>query len=156
MAARSRPGLSCGGGGCLGGAALGRGLTRIFSIAVGGHQLRLRRCAGPPGPRLWWCRLSGQGRPGARSRPDLCYCGRFASVELRGCVGPPGSRSRGSQSGPGCGARSSPYLCLIVLWASDGPEPLRGLAGLFVVVVGGVRVGLCVCEDSSFLCMERG
>ena len=106
-------------------------------------------CAGArdrPGPVC-----GGIGCLGARSRPDLCYCGQLASVGLRGCVGPPGSRWRGSQSGPGCGARSSPYLCLIVWWASDGPAPPRSLAGFFVVAVGGVRVGLRVREDSSLL-----
>ena len=50
--ARGCPSLSCGDGGCVGGAARRRGLARIFAIAFGGLRLGLRGCAGPHGPCL--------------------------------------------------------------------------------------------------------
>ena len=50
------------------------------------------------------------------------------------------------------GARSSPYLCLIVKWASGGPAPPRGLAGFFVVAVGGVRAVCAFARSCRGFC----
>ena len=61
--------------------------------------------------------------------------------------GPAGRGGGGPDEGPG-GVRGLPRA---FTWTSGGPAPPRGLVGIFVVAVGGFRVGLRVRVESSWL-----
>ena len=115
-------------------------------------------CAGPLGPRCSRWKMSGRGRACARSRPDLCYCGWWASIRT--------ARVRGAAQAPlmadvWAGPRIrlvSPGSLLLRLvgfsrgWTSRGSGGClgraargRGLARILATAVSGLRLGQLVC-----------
>lgn len=84
-ATRSRPGLACVGGVCLGAAWLhSLPLLSLLSLCLGGSRgpaapQRLLRCEAGDAPKLWWlvelCRTQPQQRGSARRTLQLCAAG---------------------------------------------------------------------------------
>ena len=102
-------------------------------------------CTGAPGPCLWLWRMSGWGRTGARSRPNVYYCGWWALIGT--------SLVHRAAQAPLLVVADVWDLCFYDWWGSGGTVQVCLPARAPLVGVTGVSTRVRGPMSSPYLCL---